>query len=86
MENLAMSDSQPDKIELDIWHCAGCDVVHLAAGRLRLSFDRGEFASFTEKIVDLYCRGWLWPDASASTKNLGKIDGELRSLLTETAD
>lgn len=80
-----MSELQPDRTEPEIWHCVGCDVVHLAAERLRLSFDRSEFASFTEKIVDLYCRGWLWPDGSASITNLGSI-AERRSLLTEPAD
>lgn len=43
------------RTRLEIWNCRGCDVVHIAAGNIRLNLNREEFEAFTESVAGIYC-------------------------------
>ena len=40
--------------DLRLWHCRGCDAVHMAVGKQKLlSFDRDEFSSLAQAVAEL---------------------------------
>lgn len=44
--------------DVSMWHCAGCEAVHLSVGKMTLSFTRSEFAGFVDAVVDIHTSGW----------------------------
>ena len=44
--------------DVKIWHCGGCGVVHMSIKDMVLNFNREEFATFTEAVVDINYSGW----------------------------
>ncbi|MEP7077069.1 MAG: hypothetical protein ABI878_14785 [Acidobacteriota bacterium] len=45
-------------LDVKLWHCGGCRVVHMAVKDVVLNFTREEFANLTEAVVDLNYSGW----------------------------
>ncbi len=75
--NMTSREVEPvDRSELNLWFCVGCGVVHLTAGGMRLSFNRAEYASFTEMVVDTYYSGWPQNGVNMPLHNLGEIDAD----------
>lgn len=48
-----------ERKRIDIWYCGGCNEVHVAAGGMRMSFNRDEYAVFTEMVVETHYTAWL---------------------------
>jgi hypothetical protein len=44
--------------EVNIWHCRGCGVVHMAIGEKVVNFTRAEFAEFAGAVIDINYSGW----------------------------
>lgn len=42
------------RTQLNLWYCAACEAVHLNAGRVRLTFDRSEFALFLQTAIETH--------------------------------
>ncbi len=57
--------------DVKIWHCDGCGVVHMSVKDMVLNFDREEFVTFTQAVVDINYSGW---QSEHSIIDLGEHD------------
>lgn len=62
--------------DLTVWYCRGCQVVHLAVDRFRLSFNKTEFAALTQMVLETHYTGW--PGDSVRSFAANHVDIEAR--------
>ena len=49
------SEQKPEKrAPVGVWFCDGCQCFHVKAGAVLLTFDRDEFADFSDSVFDCY--------------------------------
>jgi hypothetical protein len=58
MEIVRKAKPSRELMDVKMWHCGGCRVVHMAIKDVVLNFTREEFANFTEAVVDINYGGW----------------------------
>ena len=58
MEIVRSAKPMRETANVKIWHCTGCNAVHMSVRDMVLNFTREEFAAFTEAAVDINYSGW----------------------------
>ncbi len=59
MERIRTAKPVSKMENVKIWHCRGCEVVHMSVGKTMINFSRDDFAAFTESVVDInYSGSW----------------------------
>ena len=59
MEIMRTAKPVREMADVKIWHCRGCGVVHMSVKGMVLNFNRQEFATFTDAVVDINYSGWF---------------------------
>lgn len=67
MEIIRSARPLTDNLKVAVWHCRGCEVVHLSLGRRVLDLTGEEFADLTAAVAEANYQVLLSPSHTKQT-------------------